>query len=139
MSRNFHESFTQNEIAPPTARATGLVFAAVSGIVAIIWREQHITLWTASAAGVAFAAASLFAPAMLKPLNKAWFYFGLLLHRIVNPLVMFAIFAVVFVPAGLLMRIWHDPLRSKRAKDAATYWIDRPAEPNTTKSMTNQF
>lgn len=139
MSRNFHESFTQNEIARPTERATGLVFAAVAGIVAIIWRESHITLWRASAAGVALAAASLFAPAMLKPLNGAWFYFGLLLHRIVNPLVMFAIFAVVFVPAGLLMRIWHDPLRSKRAKDAATYWIDRGTEPNTTKSMTNQF
>lgn len=139
MSRNFHESFTQDEIAPPSERATGLVFAGIAIIVAIVWRGSPKVLWTSAAVGVALAAASLFAPAMLKPLNRVWFHFGLLLHRIVNPLIMLAIFAVVFVPAGLLMRIWHDPLRSRCARNATTYWIDRSAESNATKSMTNQF
>jgi hypothetical protein len=139
MSRNFHESFTQDAIAPPSERATGLVFAAIAVIVAIVWRGSPKVLWTSSAVAVALAAASLFAPTMMKPLNRVWFQFGVLLHRIVNPLIMFAIFAVVFVPAGLLMRIWHDPLRSRGARNAATYWIDRDAETNATRSMTNQF
>jgi hypothetical protein len=82
---------------------------------------------------------SLAAPKQLKPLNLLWFRFGLLLHRVINPLVMFAMFALVFVPGGLLMRLRHDPLRSKRAgKPGSTYWIDRAAgaQPG---SMTNQF
>jgi hypothetical protein len=53
-------------------------------------------------------AVSLIAPRLLKPLNLLWWKFGLLLHRIVNPLVMFAIFTLVFVPAGMMMRIWRD-------------------------------
>ena len=34
----------------------------------------------------------------------------------------------VFVPAGLIMRIWHDPLRSRRASPGSTYWIERARE-----------
>jgi hypothetical protein len=52
---------------------------------------------------------------------------------------MFVIFAVVFVPAGLLMRIWYDPLQSKRSKDTTTYWIDREQVSPGASSMTNQF
>ena len=55
------------------------------------------------------AAVSLIAPVSLKPINILWFQFGLLLHRVVNPVVMFAMFALVFVPAGMIMRIWRDP------------------------------
>ena len=51
------------------------------------------------------AAVSLIAPVSLKPINILWFQFGLLLHRVVNPVVMFAMFALVFVPAGMIMRI----------------------------------
>ena len=60
---------------------------------------------------------SAFAPALLRPLNLLWFRFSMLLHRVVNPIVMFTIFAVVFVPGGLLMRLWRDPLRARRDPD----------------------
>ena len=86
-----------------------------------------------------FAAASLIVPVLLKPLNIVWFQFGLLLHRVVNPLVMFAIFAVVFVPAGMIMRVWRDPLRSRRTTGVSTYWIERSESGGTEGSMTNQF
>ena len=69
------------------------------------------------------AAVSLIAPTLLKPLNILWFQFGLLLHRVVNPIVMFALFALVFVPAGI-MRILRDPLRSRRPTEVSSYWID---------------
>ena len=85
------------------------------------------------------AAVSLIAPVLLKPLNILWFQIGLLLHRVVNPIVMFAVFAVVFVPAGMIMRIWRDPLRSRRTTAASTYWIERRESGGTEGSMTNQF
>jgi hypothetical protein len=139
MSKDFHESFAGGEVKPPSERATGLVFAAVALIVAILWRNSPTVLWPALGIALALAAVSLLAPSVLKPLNRLWFRFGLLLHRIVNPIVMFAIFALVFVPAGAIMRLWHDPLKAQRARNASTYWIDRGGRGDTTESMTNQF
>ena len=84
------------------------------------------------------AAVSLIAPVSLKPINILWFQFGLLLHRVVNPVVMFAMFALVFVPAGMIMRIWRDPLRlRRRTTGASTYWIERKESGDTEESMTN--
>ena len=83
-----------------------------------------IVPWFALSIGLGLAAVSLTRPVLLKPLNIRWFRFGLLLHRIVNPLVMFAVFTVVFVPVGVVMRIWRDPLRLRRPT-GSTYWIER--------------
>src|SRR6478752_618221 len=125
MSSNFHESYIGNEIKPPSERSTGLLFAAVGVIVAVLWRNSPTVPWVALVIGLVLAAVSLIAPVLLKPINILWFQFGLLLHRVVNPIVMFAVFAAVFVPAGAIMRFWRDPLRSRRTKGASTYWIDR--------------
>jgi hypothetical protein len=136
---NFHESYRQDGIKPPTERSTGIVFAVVAVIVAASWRSSHIVLWVALGVAVLFATLSMVSPKLLKPLNMIWFRFGLLLHRIINPVVMFAMFAVVIVPAGYIMRIWHDPLKRRRAIAGSTYWIERGASGQRTGSMTNQF
>ena len=116
MSKNFHESFAEAEVKPPSERATGLVFATVAVIVAVVWRNSPNVLWWALGIAATLAVVSLIAPALLKPLNTLWFKFGLLLHRIVNPVVMFAVFALVFVPAGAIMRLRHEPLRLLRLR-----------------------
>lgn len=134
---NFHESFAGSEINPPSERSTGLLFAAVAVIVAVLWRNSPTVLWGALGLAAMFAAISLIAPALLKPVNILWFRFGLLLHRVVNPMVMFAVFAAVFVPAGAIMRLFRDPLRSRRTAGASTYWITRGEGGGG--SMTNQF
>ena len=139
MNRNFHELFSQGEVNPPSERATGLVFAAVATIVAVAWRDSPTVMWVAATIAALLLAASFLSPSLLRPLNLVWFQIGMLLHRIVNPLVMFVIFAVIFVPAGLLMRIWYDPLRSKRSNGTTTYWIDREGCGPAVGSMTNQF
>ena len=139
MSKNFHESFAQAAVDPPSERSTGFVFTAVAAIVAIIFRSDTVILIIAASLATILLAASLLKPAILKPLNIVWFKFGLLLHRIVNPIVMLAMFAVAIVPAGLLMRIWRDPLRSEPAKEGSTYWIRRDNSELRTGSMKNQF
>jgi hypothetical protein len=141
MRKNFHESFGQPAaVEPPSERSTGLVFACVALVVAVLWRNTPGVPWTAAGVAVALVAVSLLAPKLLAPVNLVWFRFGLLLHRVVNPLVMLAMFVLVFLPGGLIMRLWHDPLRSRRARGpGATYWIERqPAAPGAS-SMTNQF
>lgn len=139
MSSNFHESFAQQQPAAPSERSTGLVFAAVAIIIAILWRGSPGAFRSALSIAVVLAAVSMLLPRALKPLNVIWFQIGLLMHRVMGPLVLFLIFAVVFVPAGFLMRIWYDPLRSKRAKQGSTYWITRGSDGSPTRSMENQF
>jgi predicted membrane metal-binding protein len=140
MPTNFHESYAGSEIKPPSERSTGLVFAAVAVIFAVLWRNSPTVPWVALGMAAILAAVSLIAPVLLKPINILWFKFGLLLHRVVNPIVMFAVFATVFVPAGVIMRLWRDPLRLRRGTTgASTYWIEHRESGDTEGSMTNQF
>jgi hypothetical protein len=136
MSKSFHESFQQGEVKPPSDRSTGLVFAAVAVIVAALWRNAPTVPWVALGVAAMLLVVSLAVPVALRPLNWIWFRIGLLLHRVMNPLIMLAMFALVFVPGGLIMRIWHDPLRSRRAAPGSSYWINRQKSDG---SMANQF
>src|SRR5262245_46666869 len=121
MKTNFHESYEGTEIKPPSERSTGLLFAGIAVIVATACRDSSAILWASLGIAVLLAGISLIAPVLLKPINILWFKFGLLLHHVVNPIVMFVIFAAVFVPAGAIMRLWHDPLGRRRTPETSTY------------------
>jgi hypothetical protein len=139
MPTNFHESYAGSEVKPPSERSTGLLFAAVALVTAMLSRNSPTVLWVALVMASILAVVSLIAPVLLKPLTILWFRFGLLLHRVVNPIVMFAVYVMVFVPAGAIMRLWRDPLTLRRATGASTYWIERGANGGIEGSMTNQF
>jgi hypothetical protein len=83
----------------------------------------------------AFAAADL-----LSPLNKAWMKFGLLLSKIVAPVVMGLIFYTTVTPTGFVMRLLgKDLLRTKRDSEAVTYWVIRTPPGPGPETMKNQF
>jgi len=138
MRSNFHERLAQDQIKPPSERSTGFVFVAVAVLIAIFQRHNPTVLISASCVAGVLAVVSVLAPKLLKPLNLLWFRFSMLLHRVVNPIVMFTIFAVVFVPAGILMRFWRDPLKAQRDPQASSYWIARTQE-DEAGSMRHQF
>jgi hypothetical protein len=139
MTRNFHEGYDSGEVRPPSDRSTGLAFAAVAAIVALLWNRNSLVLWPAMSLAVVLAVISVVVPTVLRPLNVAWFQLGMLMHRIVNPVLLFIIFALVFVPGGIIMRIWRDPLRSQRLSMASSYWIQRKKDGDHAGSMSNQF
>jgi hypothetical protein len=139
MSGAFHEEFRQDEVKPPSERSTGMVFAAFLAILAVVWR--HNLSIAAPIAGLALAL-TLMAwqrPWILAPLNLLWFRFGLLLHRIVNPVVMLALFAVAIVPAGLIMQRWRDPLVKRRKPAGQSYWIALARDARSADGMRHQF
>ena len=113
------------------------MFAAVSLIVAYFQRHDHTVLVIALAVATVFAAVALIMPILLRPLNFVWMKFALLLSRIVNPIVMLALYLVAIVPAGLLMQLVRDPLQRRQRGAGGSYWI--PREDNSDTSMTNQF
>ncbi|MFX4535794.1 hypothetical protein ABTA57_19720, partial [Acinetobacter baumannii] len=80
-------------IVPGSDRSFGLVMAGAFTVVSAlnIWHAGRIWPWTATLAAL-FLAAALLRPAMLRPLNHIWLKFGLLLHRIVNPVIMAILF-----------------------------------------------
>ena len=138
MSASSHEPLIETEVTPPSPRSTGIVFAVVCGLAALLLRHHLVPAAAALAASVTFLALALAAPHRLERLNRGWFRFGLLLNRVVSPIVMLVLYAVAIVPFGLVMQRRRDPLRLKRRPDAETYWIDRAATP-AAGSMTQQF
>ncbi len=66
--------------------------------------------------------------------------FGLLLHRVVNPLTMGVIFFFTVTPIALMFRILgKDPLRLKLDPEAKSYWIYRDPPGPRPDSMKQQF
>lgn len=132
---NFHENFDRQDFVLPPDRSTGLVFAAVALFIAYALRAHTAMMVVALVAAAALAAVSLTVPHVMRPLNVVWMRFAQLLSRIVNPIVMFILFAVVIVPAGIFMQLKRDPLRRNRSGENS-YWIARDPEQS---SMSNQF
>jgi predicted membrane metal-binding protein len=128
---------SHRKVAPGSERAFGLVFAVVFALVGLFpLVHGGAVRWWALAVALAFVAAAYLAPRILRPFNRLWFHFGLLLHAVVNPVIMFVIYYGAVVPMGLVIRArGKDLLRLKHDKAAASYWIKR--EPPG--SMTKQF
>jgi hypothetical protein len=142
MPNTTHESLSRDEaVVVGSDRSFGIVMAAALAILALLngWHSGHLWPWTGGLAGL-FLAAALFYPPVLNPLNRLWLKFGLLLHKVVNPIMMALVFFGAVLPTGLVMRaLGKDPLRLKRQPEAHTYWIERrPAGP-TPESMKDQF
>ncbi|MFZ0852399.1 MAG: SxtJ family membrane protein [Hyphomicrobiaceae bacterium] len=136
-----HQTETQRAISMGSERSFGLVFTAVLTSVAA-WPLLHgqAPRWPAFALACAFLALALLRPLLLKPLNRAWFKFGLLLSRITTPLVMGLVFCSVVVPTGLLMRLSRKDLLGLRFdRDASSYWLKRDTTGPPPDSMRNQF
>jgi hypothetical protein len=123
-----HESFTRTApVRSSSDRSFGYVFAAVFTAVAL-WPFVHgnAVRWWSLAIAAAFLVAALAAPALLAPLNRVWTKFGLLLHKVTNPVIMGVVFYGAVTPTALIMRaLGKDPLRRKIDRAAVSYWIQR--------------
>jgi len=137
-----HEDFSrQEEIKPSSDRSFGLVIATFFLIVGFwpLVRAEPMRWWALGVAAV-FVVLALSWTAALAPFNKAWIKLGILLYRIVSPVVMAVLFYVTVTPIGVLMRmLGKDPLRLQRDPDAASYWIHRTPPGPAPESMKNQF
>ena len=142
MQQSTHESFSRDEtVAGSSDRSFGIVMTAAFAVISLLnwWHDGHSWRWTGGTA-VLFLAAALLYPAALKPLNRLWLKFGLLLHKVVNPIMMAFVFFGAVLPTGLIMRaLGKDPLRLKRQPDANSYWIERRPPGPAPESMKDQF
>jgi hypothetical protein len=137
-----HENLSL-EIVPQggSDRSFGIVFAVVFLIVSLLplINGEMLRYWSLGIS-TAFLFVSFFRPALLAPFNRLWTKLGILLSRIVNPVVMAFLYYVVLTPFGLVMRaMGKDPLSLRLDKGAKTYWVSRVPPGPTADSFTNQF
>ena len=137
-----HENYTRNEIVTGASdRSFGIVMTAVFSLMSLLnwWHQGRAWGWTVGIAAV-FLAATLFRPGALKPLNRLWLKFGMLVHKVVNPIVMALVFFATVLPTGLVMRaLGRDLLRLKRQPNVDSYWIERRPPGPAPESMKDQF
>ena len=83
---------------------------------------------------------TLVRPKWLRPFNAAWMKFAGLLHSVVSPLVLGAIFFLVLTPVGLVQRLaGRDVMRRKFDPKKKSYWISREPPGPPPESLRNQF
>jgi hypothetical protein len=142
MKQSTHEVFSRDEeVVAGSDRSFGLVMtAALLAVTALnAWHSGRVWPWTGGVAAL-FLVAALLRPAVLHPLNLVWLKFGLLLHKVVNPIVMALVFYGTVLPTGLIMRMMgKDLLRLKRQPDATSYWIVRQPPGPSPETMRDQF
>ena len=123
-------------------RVFGLIFAAIFVVIGcwpLLFGHGGARLW-ALVIAVAFTVPALLFPKVLSPLNALWAKFGMLMHKIVNPILMGLIFFVTVLPTGIVMRLLgKDPMQRKFDHDSNSYWIQREPGSLTKASFDEQF
>jgi hypothetical protein len=126
----------------PSERSFGLTFVGFFTLVAAwqAWAGRPVAAGILAGAAALTLLATLLRPLLLRPLNRAWMKFGALMHAVVNPIVLGAMFFVVIAPTGIVMRLFgRDALRRKLDREAASYWIRRDPPGPAPDSLPNQF
>lgn len=141
-SASTHEELTRKHaVRGSSNRNFGLVFAAFFLLLALapLRKRGDVRGWGLVVSG-AFLLLAAWRPLWLQPLNRVWTQLGLLLGRIVTPVVMALLFFSLFTPVAFIARLLgKDPLRLTLNAQATTYWIERVPPGPAPGSMANQF
>ena len=126
-----------NDIKIGSNRSFGIVFFIVFLLIAIypLLSGESVRLWSLAIATI-FLILGIINSSLLSPLNKIWFKFGLLLGRLISPLVMSLIFFLVVTPIALLMKLLKKDLLNLKFNKDNTYWIVKSGPKS---KMKNQF
>ncbi len=130
-------------------RGFGLVFATIFALIGV-WPairlgwlprfDPEVLRWWSLAMAAAFLVVALLVPSVLRPLNWLWFQFGMLLSKVMTPIVMGILFVVTVVPTAFVMRLrGKDLLRLKMDRQAKSYWIMREPPGPARDTMRNQY
>ena len=129
-----------NEIQVPSNKNFGYFFTFFFSLVGAYFYYSANVIWAYVfiVTTLIFLLVTLIKSDVLLPLNRLWMRFGLLLGRIVSPIVFGVIFFGLFAPIGILMRlIGRDELRLKFNRKQS-HWISR-IEPFKSESFKTQF
>lgn len=125
----------------PPNQKFGWFFAFVFSLFAgwFFWRASPLWGVVFSAIAGIFAFCAVFAPRLLTLLNRLWYGLGILLGKIISPIVLGLIFFVLITPVSLVTRLFgRDELKLKR-RNLSSYWVDRSPPGPPSDSFKNQY
>ena len=110
----------------PTNKNFGIVFSIVFLIIALfpLINNESLRIWSLIISAV-FLFLGLINSKILTPLNNIWFKFGLILGRIVSPVIMGVIFFLVVTPTAFIMRLVGKDLLNLKFSRHKSYWIEK--------------
>ena len=125
----------------PSNRSFGWTFTGVFVIAGVygLWKGGAALPWLLPLAALT-ALVTLTRDTWLTPLNRAWMALGLLLGRVVSPVVLGVIFYGVFTPVAWVMRLaGRDAMCRRLDPAAASYWVKRDPPGPADDSYRNMF
>jgi len=127
----------KNNIKISSNKSFGIVFFTFFLIVSIfpLLKDGEIRIWSLILSLI-FLILGLLNSSLLSPLNKIWFKFGIILGKVVSPIVMGIVFFAVVTPTSLIMKALGKDLLDLKKNDKKTYWIERS---KIKSAMKNQF
>ena len=125
------------EIKIGSNKSFGIVFFIVFLLIALypLINNGDLRIWSLIIA-IIFLILGLINSKVLTPLNKLWFKFGLLLGKVISPIIMGIIFFLVVTPTALIMRIIGKDLLNLKFNNKKSYWIEKTGPKS---KMKNQF
>ncbi len=126
-----------DDIKVSSNRSFGIVFFIAFLLIATypLLKGNDLRIWSLLVS-FGFLILGLINSKLLSPLNKLWFKFGLILGKIISPLIMGIIFFVVVTPIGIVMRVLKKDLLNLKYNQKETYWIKKTGPKS---KMKNQF
>ncbi len=126
-----------DEIKIGSNRSFGVVFFVVFLLIALYptINNGEIRIWSLIIS-IIFLILGLLNSKLLNPLNILWFKFGIVLGKIISPLIMGIIFFLVVTPTGLIMRLLKKDILNLRYNRNSSYWIEKKGPKS---KMKNQF
>jgi hypothetical protein len=118
---------SKNNFELPSNHKFGYFFTFIFFITSMyfLFKEINMAFYILGTFSIVFFLVTIFKAEILRPLNKLWMRFGLVLGMIVSPIVMGAIFFIIFTPIGILMRLFGRDELLLQFKTKPSYWTKR--------------
>ena len=129
-----------NNIELPSNHKFGYFFTLIFLIASMyfLFKEINMAFYVLGTCSIVFFLVTLFKAEILRPLNKLWMGFGLVLGMIVSTIVMGAIFFIIFTPIAILMRLFGRDELLIQFKTKPSYWTKRNVDIQS-NSFSRQF
>ena len=116
--------------------AFGLIFFVFFLIVGIypLKTGEIIRIWSIILSAI-FLITTIVKPDLFTSLNKIWIQFGILLGKIISPIIMGLVFFFVVTPMGFFVRLFKKDIMGLK-KSKSSYWINKK---DKIQSMRKQF
>ena len=116
-------------------KSFGIVFFVVFLLISLypLTYDGEIKIWSLIISFI-FLILGLLNSKILAPLNKIWFKFGILLGKIVSPLIMGAIFFLVVTPIGIILRLMGKDVLNLKYNKNNSYWIENSSPKSKMKN-----